>query len=123
MVIAINNVLIIIFKITTSKSLVQKSQTGIALTFFIEIVDKELLKYKVENIRWGHTCMIDEHRKAITFLSFREKGLFWRKVPNNMTVVLHACFVKVTSKARLCMSKTLKSQLPSIIPLFLYRNF
>ena len=59
-----------------SKSLVEKSQRGIALNFFIEIVDKELLKYKVENIRWGHTCMIDEHRKVVTFLSLREKGLF-----------------------------------------------
>ena len=48
-----------------------------ALAFFIEILDKELLKYKVENIRWGHTCvMIDEHEKAIIFLSLREKGLF-----------------------------------------------
>ena len=43
----------IIFKIASSKSLVQKFQRGIALIFFIEIVDKELLKYKVENIRWG----------------------------------------------------------------------
>ena len=58
-----------------SKSLVQKSQRGIVLAFFIEIVDKELLKYKVENIRWGHTCMIDEHGKAIIFLSLRKKGL------------------------------------------------
>ena len=38
--------------------------------------------------------MIDEHGKAIMFLSLREKGPFWRKVPHNMTVVLHACFVK-----------------------------
>ena len=77
-VIATNNeVLTIIFKIATSKSLVQKSQRGIALTIFIEIGDKDLLKYKVENIRWGHTCMIDEHGKAVTFLSFREKGLFY----------------------------------------------
>ena len=53
--------------------------------------------------------MIDEHGKAITFLSLKEKGLFWRKVPNNMTVVLHACFVQsyfFYVKARLCMSKT-----------------
>ena len=71
--------------------------------------------------------MIDEHGKAIRFLSLREKGLFWRKVPHNMTVVLHACFVKgyfFYVKVRLCMSKTLRSQLPSITPLlFLYRNF
>ena len=73
-----------------SKVLVQR---GIALTFFIEIVDKELLKYEVENIRWGYTCMIDEHGKARAFLSLREKGLFCRKVPYNMAVVLHACFV------------------------------
>ena len=38
--------------------------------------------------------MIDEHGKAITFLILKEKGLFGRKVPNNMTVVLHACYVK-----------------------------
>ena len=38
--------------------------------------------------------MIDEHGNAITFLSLREKGPFWRKVSHNMTVVLHACFVK-----------------------------
>ena len=41
--------------------------------------------------------MIDEHGKAITFLSLKEKGHFWRKVPNNMTVVLQACLLKVTS--------------------------
>ena len=53
--------------------------------------------------------MTDEHGKAITFLSLKENDLFWRKVPNNMTVVLHACFVKgyfFHVKARLCMSKT-----------------
>ena len=53
--------------------------------------------------------MIDEHGKAITFLSLKEKGLFLRKVPNNMTVVLHACFVKgyfFHVKARQCISKT-----------------
>ena len=71
-----NGVLIIILKIATSKSRVQKSQRGITLSFFTEMVDKELLKYKVENIRWGHTCMIDEHGKAITFLNLKEKGLF-----------------------------------------------
>ena len=38
--------------------------------------------------------MIDEHGKAITFLSQKEKGLFWRKVLNNMTVTLQSCFVK-----------------------------
>ena len=54
--------------------------------------------------------MIDEHGKAITFLSLKEKGLFWRKVPNNMTVMFHACFVQgyliFYVKARLCMSET-----------------
>ena len=33
--------------------------------------------------------MIDEHGKAITFLSLKEKGLFWRKVP------LQSCFTLV----------------------------
>ena len=52
--------------------------------------------------------MTDEHGKAITFLSLREKGVL-EKVPNNMTAVLHACFVKsyfFYVKVRLCMSKT-----------------
>ena len=70
--------------------------------------------------------MIDEHGKAITFLSLKEKGLFWRKVPNNMTVMLHACFVKgyfFFVKARLCMSKTrVSATLQHALPLFLYRN-
>ena len=38
--------------------------------------------------------MTEEHGKAITFLSLKVKGLFWRKVLNNMTVVLHAYFVQ-----------------------------
>ena len=53
--------------------------------------------------------MIDEHGKAIIFLSLREKGLFKRKVPHNKTVVLHACFVEgyfFHVKAWLCMTKT-----------------
>ena len=33
-----------------------KSQSGIALTLFIEIVHKELLKYKVENVKPGFHC-------------------------------------------------------------------
>ena len=51
-VITINNSAIVIIFNTTSKLLGKKSQSGIALTtIFIEIVDKELLKYEVENIR------------------------------------------------------------------------
>ena len=49
--------------------------------------------------------MIDEYGKAITFLNLKRKGPFSRKVPNNMTVVLHACFVKgyfFYVKAQLC---------------------
>ena len=50
-VITINNVAIVIIFITILKWLCKESQSGIPLTFFIEIVDKELLKYEVENIR------------------------------------------------------------------------
>ena len=60
-VVAINNSAIVISFNTTSKLLGKKSQSVIALTLFIEIVDKELLKYKVENIRWRY--MMDEHGK------------------------------------------------------------
>ena len=49
---------VIIFN-TNSKLLSKKYQSGIA--FFIEIMDKELLKYEVENIRWWY--MTDKHRK------------------------------------------------------------
>ena len=69
--------------------------------------------------------MIDEHGKAITFLSLKEKGLLWRKVPNNMTVVLHACFGKgyfFHVKTRLCMSKAQVSAALQHAPPFLYRN-
>ena len=78
-------------------------ESGIALTLFIEIVDKELLKYEVEKIR--RRCTIDW--KAITFLSLGEKGLFWRKGPHNMAVALHACLLQVAFyvKARLCRSQ------------------
>ena len=53
-VITINNSAIVIIFCTTSKLLGKKSQSSIALTLFIEIVDKELLKYKAENIRWWY---------------------------------------------------------------------
>ena len=45
-VIMINNSAIVIIFSTTSKLLAKKSQSSIALTLFIEIVDKELLKYE-----------------------------------------------------------------------------
>ena len=60
-VITINNSTIVIIFNTNSKFLSKKSQSGIALTFFIEIMDKELLKYEVENIRWWY--MTDKHGK------------------------------------------------------------
>ena len=60
-VITINNSVIVIIFNTSSKWLWKKSQCGTALTPFIEIVDKELLKYEVESIRWRY--MIDEHVK------------------------------------------------------------
>ena len=60
-VITINNSAILIIFNTTSKWFWKKSQCGIAITSFIEIVDKELLKYEVENIRWRY--MIDKHGK------------------------------------------------------------
>ena len=60
-VITINNSAIVIIFNATSKLLGKKSQSGIALTIFIEIVDKELLKYEVENIRWWY--MTDPHGK------------------------------------------------------------
>ena len=62
-VITINNSaihVVIIFN-TNSKLLSKKFQSGIALTFFIEIMDKELLKYEVENIRWWY--LTDKHGK------------------------------------------------------------
>ena len=49
-VITINNSAIVIIFNTTSKLLRTKSRSGTALTLFIEIVDKELFKYEVENI-------------------------------------------------------------------------
>ena len=52
-VITINNSAITIIFNATSKSLVQKSQSGIALTFFIKIVVKELLKYEVKTLDGG----------------------------------------------------------------------
>ena len=60
-VITINNSAIVIIFNATSKLLGKKSQSGFALTIFIEIVDKELLKYEVENIRWWY--MTDPHGK------------------------------------------------------------
>ena len=60
-VITMNNSAIVIIFNTTSKWLLKESQCGIALTLFIEIVDKELLEYEVENIRWWY--MTDEHGK------------------------------------------------------------
>ena len=48
--------------------MIQLSVTIIALTLFIEIVEKELLKQQI-----GY--MVDENGKAITFLSLEEKGL------------------------------------------------
>ena len=62
----------------------------------IETVDRELLKYEVENIRWAG--ITDEHKKAITFLSLREKDLIWRKESHNMAVASHAC-LRVSKKA------------------------
>ena len=67
--------------------------------------------------------MTDEHGKAITFLNLKEKGLFWRKVPNNTTAVLQACFVKgyfFYVKARLCMSKTRVSAALQHAPLLIF---
>ena len=75
-VVTINNSAIVINFNTTSKLLGKKSQSVIALTFFTEIVDKELLKYEVENIRWRY--MIDEHGKQYIFQS-RRKGPFLEK--------------------------------------------
>ena len=60
-VITINDLAIVIIFNTTSEWLCKKSQSGIALTLFIESVDKDLLKYEVENIRYQY--MIDEHGK------------------------------------------------------------
>ena len=41
------------------------------------MVDREVLKYKVENVGWGH--MIDEHGKAIKFLGLGEKyPIIWQ---------------------------------------------
>ena len=60
-VITINNSTIVIIFNTTSKWLCKKSQCGIALTLFIEIVNKELFKYEVENRRWRY--VIDGHGK------------------------------------------------------------
>ena len=74
-----NNWTVSIIFNATSKMLAQESQRAIALTLFIEIVDKELLKYEVENIKWGY--MIDEHEKAITFLSLGEKAFLEKSAP------------------------------------------
>ena len=73
-----------LFSIPPAKLLGKKSQSGIALILFIEIMDKELLKYEVENIRWWYVN--DEHGKQKHF-SVLEKR------PHNMAVALHACFV------------------------------
>ena len=51
-----NSAIVIIFNAT---SILLRS--GIALTLFTETVDKELLKYEVENIRWWY--MTHEHGK------------------------------------------------------------
>ena len=53
-VITINNsaIQVVIIFNANSKLLSKTSQSGTALTFFIDIMDKELLKYEVENIRW-----------------------------------------------------------------------
>ena len=63
-VITINNSAIVIIFNTTSILLL----SGIALTLFIEIMDKELLKYEVENIRWWYMTDFS--------VSLGEKGLF-----------------------------------------------
>ena len=49
-------------------------------------MDNKFWKYEVENIKWGY--VIDEHGKAITFLSLEENGRL-----HNMAVALHGCFV------------------------------
>ena len=51
-----NSAIVIIFNITSI--LIRR---GTALTLFIETVDKGLLKYEVENIRWWY--MTHEHGK------------------------------------------------------------
>ena len=53
-VIAINNSAVVIIFNTTLKRLCKKSQSGTALMLFVEIVDKEPLKYEVENIGWWY---------------------------------------------------------------------
>ena len=50
-VITMNNPAIVIILNVISKLLGKKFQSGIALTLLIENLDKELLKYEVENIR------------------------------------------------------------------------
>ena len=55
--ITINNSAIVIIFNTTSILL----RSGIAVTLFIETVDKELLKYEVKNIRWRY--ITDEYGK------------------------------------------------------------
>ena len=49
----------------------------------------------------------------MTFLSLKEKGLFWRKGPYNMAVALHACLLQVAFyvKARLCRSLALYDEI------------
>ena len=64
--------------------MIQLSVTIIALSFFIEILDKELLKYEIKN-----SNMIDKDEKAITFLSLKEKGLVSLLVVFKVKVWLH----------------------------------
>ena len=72
-IITLNNSSIVIIFNTTSKLPRKKSQSGIALTLFIEIVDKELFKYEIENIRWWY--MADEHRKQENFSISEKRAL------------------------------------------------
>ena len=84
-IITINNSAIIIIFKSTSKSLAQKLHKGIAFIFSIEIVSKEVLKYEVENIRWGYT--IDEHGwKGNNISQSQRKGpMIWQ---SRFTLVL-----------------------------------
>ena len=70
----INNSTVVIIFSTTSKLLGKKPQSGIALTLFIEILDKELLKYEVEK------------NEMVVYES-------WRKGPHSLAAEIHAYFV------------------------------
>ena len=75
-VITINNSAIVIIVNTTSKLLCKKSQSGIALILFIEIVDKEVLKQEVQNIRW---CYMTGEHGSNNISQSRRKGPFLEK--------------------------------------------